>query len=343
MCYDVVMWFFRASRFGSFRRRLSVALLAWAAAALPASAQSPQLDELLSAVVRVTTFIHPDARTAENLGSRRQGSGILIDEKGLVLTIGYLMVEAFAAEVHTNDGRTMQATVVGYDHETGFGLLKTTEPPQLKPMMFGKSSDLKERDQVLAASFGGVRGVAPAYVVARREFAGNWEYLIDAAIFTAPAHNEWSGAALINREGKLVGVGSLIVNDATGKGDGVPGNMYVPTDLLAPILADLVAKGRQKAAKPWLGVTTGEVAGRLLVARVAPGGPAEKAGIHRGDIIVGVAGEPTKTMAEFYRKVWARGAAGTTIPLDVLQNESVRRIDVQSADRLDHLKINSTF
>jgi S1-C subfamily serine protease len=196
---------------------------------------------------------------------------------------------------------------------------------------------------VLAASFGGVRGVAPAFVVSRREFAGNWEYLIDGAIFTAPAHTEWSGAALINREGKLVGVGSLVVNDATGRGDGLAGNMYVPIDLLVPILKELVDKGRTAIARPWLGLNTGEAAGRLLVARVVPDSPAEKAGLQRGDIIVGVAGQPTKTMAEFYRRVWAVGPAGVTVPLDVLQNDAVRRIEVPSVNRLDHLKLKATF
>jgi S1-C subfamily serine protease len=260
------------------------------------------------------------------------------------LTIGYLMVEADSAEVTTNSGRTVPATVVGYDHQTGFGLLRAMEPLKLKPMPLGKSGDLKEREPVIAASHGGLRGIAPAYVVARREFAGNWEYLIDGAIFTAPAHSDWSGAALINRDGKLIGVGSLIVGDVTGKGENVAGNMYVPTDLLMPILADLIANGRPAGAgHPWLGITLNDVHGRLFVSRVTEGSPAEKAGLSRGDIIVGINGEAPAGMADFYRKLWSKGEAGITVPLDVLQGAEKRRVDVTSMNRLDHLRLKTTF
>src|SRR5262249_21904243 len=192
-------------------------------------------------------------------------------------------------------------------------------------------------------SAGGPAMVAPVHVVAKREFAGSWEYLLDEAIFTAPPHPVWSGAALVSREGKLVGVGSLIVGDATGGGD-TPGNMFVPIDRLPPILGDLIAYGRSSGAQhPWLGVTTNEQRGRLLVSRGTPGGPAEKAGLQHGDVIVGVAGEPARDMADFYRKVWALGSAGASIPLDVVQGGDKRRVDVKSISRLDHLKLKSTF
>jgi S1-C subfamily serine protease len=313
----------------------------------PPRSQAPparSLEDLVSSVVRMKAFINPDGRTVENLGREREGSGIVIDEDGLVLTIGYLMVEAHAAEVVTNAGRTVPANIVGYDHETGVGLIKAIEPLKIKPLPFGRSADLKAGDPVLVVSFGGTAMVAPAYVVAKREFAGNWEYLLDEAIFTAPPHPAWSGAALIGRDGKLVGVGSLIVGDAAGGGDNKPGNMFVPIDRLPPILGDLIAHGRPAGAqRPWLGVTTSETHGRLMVGRVTPGGPAEKAGLQRGDVIVGVAGEPARTMAEFYRKVWAQGGAGTVIALDVEHGSAKRRVEVQSISRLDHLKLKSTF
>jgi S1-C subfamily serine protease len=295
-------------------------------------------------VVQVKTHINPDGRTVEGLGRDREGSGILIDGDGLVLTIGYLMVEAYAAEVVANNGRTVPANVVGYDHESGFGLLRTIEPLKLKPMPLGKSSEIKEHDPVLVASFGGAAMVAPAYVVAKREFAGSWEYLLDEALFTAPPHPAWSGAALISREGKLVGVGSLIVGDAVGAGEKMPGNMFVPIDRLPPILADLIATGRRAGpARPWLGLNTEEAHGRLFVSRVTPGGPADKSGIRRGDVILGVKGEPPKNLADFYRKVWAQGDAGANVSLDVLQHSEIRRVDIKSINRLDHLRLKSTF
>ena len=305
-----------------------------------AAAETASIDDLVSAVVRINTHINPEGRTVQGLGREREGSGILIDSDGLVLTIGYLMVEAYAAEVGANNGRTMPANVVGYDQESGFGLLRAIAPLKLKPMPLGKSAEIKEGDPVLIASFGGRGMVAGAYVVAKREFAGSWEYLLDEALFTAPPHPAWSGAALISREGKLMGVGSLIV----GGSDKVPGNMFVPIDRLSPILGDLIATGRMVGpARPWLGMNTDEIGGRLFVSRVTPASPAERAGIKRGDVIVSVKGEQPKSLADFYRKVWAQGSAGDTVALDVLQDSEVRRIEVKSMNRLDHLKLKSTF
>ena len=328
----------------SWARMGAIATLAMAITGSTGLAQSTRIEELVSAVVRIKTHVNPEGRTVEGLGREREGSGILIDNDGLVLTIGYLMVEAYAAEVVDNSGRTVPASVVGYDHETGFGLLRTMEPLRLKPMPLGKSADVKERDPVLVASFGGPDMVAGAYVVAKREFAGNWEYMLDEALFTAPPHPAWSGAALINREGKLVGVGSLIVGDAAGGNDKTPGNMFVPIDRLLPVLGDLISDGRVAGpGRPWLGVNTDELRGRLFVSRVTPGGPAEKAGLKRGDVVVGVNGEPPKNLADFYRKVWAQGAAGTTVAIDVLQDSQVRRVEIKSINRLDHLKLKTTL
>jgi serine protease Do len=316
----------------------------WAMPPAPAAAQSATMEDLVGAVVRIKAFINPDGRSVSNLGREREGSGILIDENGLVLTIGYLMVEAHAAEVTTGTGRTVPASVVGYDHDTGFGLLRTLEPLKIKSLPLGKAADLKEGDPVLVASFGGIGMVAPVRVASRRVFAGSWEYMIDGAIFTAPPHPAWSGAALINREGKLVGVGSLIVGDASGNKDNSPGNMFVPVDLLMPIFGDLLANGRVSGpGKPWIGVSAEEMVGRLIVSRVTPESPAEKAGVRRGDTVSGIGGDTFTSLPDFYRKLWSLGSAGVTVPLDVIQRGDSRRIDIPSAHRLDHLKLKSTF
>jgi S1-C subfamily serine protease len=337
-----------ASRRGSAAVALWLTLATTTVVALVSAsvvvAQTARVEELVSAVVRVNTHITPEGRTVQGLGREREGSGIVIDSAGLVLTIGYLMVEAYAAEVVDNNGRTVPADVVGYDHESGFGLLRAIEPLKLKPMALGKSAEIKEGDPVLVASFGGAAMVGGAYVVAKREFAGSWEYMLEEALFTAPPHPAWSGAALINREGKLVGVGSLIVGEAVSGSDKTPGNMFVPIDQLTPILGDLISAGRKTGpGRPWLGLNTEESRGRLFVSRVTPEGPAEKAGIKRGDVVVGVNGEKPKNLADFYRKVWAQGSAGASIALDVLQDSEVKRLNVKSINRLDHLKLKSTF
>ncbi len=315
------------------------------AALVPGAAQadSPTLEQILSGVVHIKTFINPDGRTAENLGKERDGTGVVIDSDGLVLTIGYLMVEALSAEIITADGRTMAANVVGYDNETGFGLLRAITPLKVRALELGKSSEVKKDDPMVVASYGGPAGARPVHVVAKREFAGNWEYMVEDALFTAPPHPAWSGAALINHEGKLVGVGSLIVGDTSGTGDGVRGNMFVPIDRLPPILADLISEGHPAQAHPWIGVNTDDVGGHLVVSRVTPSGPAEKAGLRRGDIILAVNGETPKTLSDLYRLIWAQGTAGVDVPLEVLQQHQRRRIEVHSINRLDHLKLKSSF
>jgi serine protease Do len=310
----------------------------------PAPAETGSLEDLISAVVKIKTHINPEGRTVQGLGRDREGTGILIDADGLILTIGYLMVEAYAAEVVTNDGRTLPATIVGYDHETGFGLLRTIEPLKIKPFTFGKIADVKEKDVVVVASGGGASNVVPALVVSKREFVGNWEYLLDEAIYTSPPHPSWSGAALINREGKLIGVGSLIVGDAAGTKENNPGNVFVPIDRLAPILGDLLTEGRPSGpGRPWLGMNADDTHGRLMVGRVTPGGPADKAGVKRGDVIMSVNGEATTSLPDFYRKVWSKGGAGAVIGLDVRNNNTMQHFDIQSINRLDHLKLKSTF
>ena len=324
----------------------SILLAALAAMLLstPTLAQTTSLEELISAVVKIKAHINPEGRTVQGLGRDREGSGVLIDADGLILTIGYLMVEAYAAEVITNDGRTIPAGIVGYDHETGFGLLRTIEPLKIKPFTFGKAADVKEKDVVVVASGGGATMVMPVQVVGKREFVGNWEYLLDEAIYTAPAHPAWSGAALISREGKLIGVGSLIIGDAAGTKEHNPGNVFVPIDRLAPILGDLLSEGRPSGpGRPWLGMNADETHGRLMVGRVTPGGPADKAGIQRGDVIVSVNGEATTSLPDFYRKVWSKGSAGAVIGLDVRHNNTMQHVDIQSINRLDHLKLKSTF
>jgi S1-C subfamily serine protease len=325
-------------------KSILMAALAAMLLSTPALAETTSLEELISAVVKIKAHINPEGRTVQGLGRDREGTGILIDADGLILTIGYLMVEAYAAEVITNDGRTMPASIVGYDHESGFGLLRAIEPLKIKPLPLGRSADVKERDVAVVASGGGANNVAIAKVVAKREFAGDWEYMLDDAIFTAPPHPTWSGAALINRDGRLVGVGSLIVGDTSGKKDNVPGNMFVPIDRLPPILGDLLADGRPAGpGRPWLGVNTDESRGQLTVSRVTPGGPAEKAGVQRGDVIVSVNGETPAGLADFYRKLWSQGRAGAVVKLDVLHERALRSFEIKSVNRLDVLKLKSKF
>ena len=310
----------------------------------PAARARPELTVDALSVVRVRAKAVSNARSLRTLGPQREGSGVVIDSDGLVLTIGYLIVEAETVELSTTDGRTFPATVIGYDNATGFGLLRALRPLPVKPVQFGQSSSVPERELVLIVGFD---GVAPAYVVSRRPFIGYWEYLLDEAIYTAPATVNWSGAALLNKEGKLLGIGSLVVGDAMGGAGGrgqVPGNMFVPIDLLKPMLGDLIATGKSSSRpRPWIGINTQEVQGNLIVTRVSPEGPADDAAIRTGDVIVGLGGQPIKGQADFYGKLWGRGEAGVDIPLEVLRGARVESITVKSIDREKHFRPKPTY
>jgi serine protease Do len=291
-------------------------------------------------VVRVRSKAIADARSNRILGSQREGSGVVLDSQGLVLTIGYLILEAEAVELSTADGRSFPATVVGYDSVTGFGLLRSLRPLPITPVQVGQSSTVRDREQVLIVGFD---GVAPAYVASRRQFVGYWEYLLEEAIYTAPATVNWSGAALLNREGKLLAIGSLAVPDAAGPGTQVPGNMFVPIDLLRPLLGDLIARGRSSAPpRPWIGAQAQEVEGNVIVTRVSPESPAEAA-MRPGDVIVRVGNQPVQGLADFYTRLWALGTAGVEVPLEVLRGGRLQNVTVKSVDRDTYYRSKPTY
>jgi len=325
---------------------VGVLLAAAVASAGPARAQSredSQAEETLSAVVRVKSKIPREARTATTLGTEREGTGVIVRE-GYVATIGYLALEAEAIEVTNLDGAAVPATLAGYDHASGFGVLKLLAPIAGKPIPLGDSAALAERELALVAAFGGRDAVNVVYVVSRRSFSGSWEYLLDSAIYTYPPVRNWSGAALIGSKGELLGLGSLIVGDAGGPGTQSPGNMFVPVDLLKAVLDDLIERGRVSGAtRPWLGMYSEEIRGRVFVLRVSPGGPADSAGVKSGDIVLGVGGQNVDSLADFYRKVWALGAAGVEVSLRVLQGSAIRDVKVRSADRLEYLRAAPSY
>jgi serine protease Do len=269
---------------------------------------------------------------------------VAITDDGLLVTIGYLIVEADEVSLVDRRGRTLPARVVGYDHATGFGLVRSAVPLTAKPMPIGDSAKVNERDPVMIVNHAGPDDVTFAFVVSKRPFTGNWEYLLDQAIFTSPPTLNWSGAALVTKDLKLVGIGSLIVREAASGEKALPGNMFVPIDALKPILTDLVKTGRRAGApRPWLGVAADEVQGRLIVSRVSPDGPGDVAGLRVGDIILAVGDDRVQTQAEFYNRVWGRGGAGADVPLRVLQGVDVRDVTVHSIDRVDYFRPKTTY
>ena len=326
---------------------MAIPLLAFAvflatAPVLEAAAKAPA--NPLRSLVRITTEVPADARTARSLGTERAGSGVMIGGDGLILTIGYLILEADEILVTDQSGETVPASFVAYDHESGFGLVRTLTEIDAAPVRLGDSTSVGEGDTVLVGAIGGPGDVRATQVVSRRPFAGSWEYLLERAVFTSPPIRHFGGAGLFADDGRLVGIGSLIVSDAAGTGEGAHGNMFVPIGLLKPILADLLAFGASTSpANPWLGLYPQETGGVLVVGRVADGGPAERAGLSRGDVILSVGPSPVREMDDFYRKVWALGDAGVAVPLRVLTGDTIRDVRIESTDRTTWLKLRRTY
>ncbi|ANM09780.1 MULTISPECIES: S1C family serine protease [unclassified Rhizobium] len=294
------------------------------------------IDPILRSVVAVRSSIPDDAFTAETLGTVREGSGVVIRDNGLVLTIGYLITEAEEVWLTTRDGRVVPAHALAYDQETGFGLVQALGVLNAPAVDLGDAASAKPGDAVVLAD--GVGEFVEANIVARQEFAGYWEYLLDEAIFTAPAHPSWGGAALIGSDGKLLGIGSLRLQ--MSQGDEVADiNMVVPIDLLTPILDDLLNRGQvNKPPRPWLGAFSAESNGGVVVMSVAEGGPAAQAGLRQGDIISEIRDEEVDGLADFYRKVWSSGPAGAEIPMRILRNGREAWLRIKSADRNSFLK-----
>jgi S1-C subfamily serine protease len=294
------------------------------------------LDRALTAVVSLRAQIPDDAFTASILGTERAGHGVVIGEPGLVLTIGYLVTEADQVWLISAAGRAIPGDVIGYDYESGFGLVRALGALDVPPLEQGSVRDLHVNDPVVLAGHGGRSQALKARVAARREFAGYWEYVLDEAVFTAPPHPNWGGAALIGRDGRLCGIGSLYIDQVLPQMPALDGNMCVPIDLLRPILGELLAYGRTlKPARPWLGMFVSEVQNHLLVAGVYNDAPAAAADLRAGDIVLEVAGEPVRGLATLFRTVWACGDAGSDIPLTVHRDGKTFTVRVRSVDRRD--------
>ena len=293
------------------------------------------------AVVAVKATIPADATSSETLGTEREGSGVVIGESGLILTIGYLMLEADSIIVTDADGREFPADPLAYDFESGFGLVRAFRPFDAKPVPLGDSGRIEKGAPLLAVAFGDPR---PVSLLERRTYAGYWEYLMEGALFTTPQHPGYGGAALFDRSGALVGIGSLSLTEETGAAPGEEANMFVPTDALKPILDAMIRTGRREGTpRPWLGVYPREVGRNLVVGRVAPRSPAFDAGLEKGDRIVAIDGIPVDSLETFYRELWDLGISGVLVPLEVVRRGRPISLTVKSADRYRFLKLRQTY
>jgi serine protease Do len=304
----------------------------------PAPAQSviDALTKANAAVVGVQVSAVDGARSIETLGKHRRGSGVVIGPDNMVLTIGYLMLEAESIQIVTQDNRVLPARAVAYDLATGFGIVKPVLPLRgIAPVALGTQQDLQTGEPVMAATGGEDGDVTMTRLVSKRAFSGYWEYHIEAALFTSPPIDNHSGAPLFNQKGELIGIGSLFVMDALGDNRRMPGNMFVSIDLLKPILSELQQTGTtKKSRRPWLGLTSSEQGGRVQIVRVNRESPAHLAGLQPGDLVLAVDGTKVATLEDFYKKLWEHANPDDEIKLTVLQGADVKVITLKAVDRM---------
>jgi S1-C subfamily serine protease len=292
----------------------------------------------LESVVMLHAEIPEDAFTASILGTERIGSAVTIRQDGLLLTVGYLITEAETIWLTTNSGDAIPGHALAYDFSTGFGLVQPLGKLNAPVLTRGSAQRARVGDSVIVVGHGGRAHTLKAKVSDKREFAGYWEYVLDEALFTSPAHPQWGGTALLSQDGRLLGIGSLLVEDAAAR-EPAQGNMIIPIDLLEPILDDLLTYGRsRRPTRPWLGMYVSETDGQQVVAGVAPGGPADRAGVLQGDVVLEVDGERSEGLADLFRRIWHLGPAGTEIPLLIGREEGATPMRIRSADRSDFLK-----
>lgn len=297
------------------------------------------LGRRLQSVVSVKANIPDDAFTAEILGTERLGHGAVINERGLILTIGYIVTEAESIWIQAANGQLLPGDLIGYDYESGFGLVQPLGTLNVEPFPLGDSEQIAEQSNVIVAGFGGLDQALRTTLVSKSEFVGYWEYIVDEAIFTSPPHPNWGGAALIGEDGKLYGIGSLFTQEIPGLALGTEGNMFVPINLLKEILDELQKYGQTlKPARPWLGMFAAETERELIVAGVYKGAPAYAADLRAGDVIIDIDGTQPKTLGQLFRHVWSLGPAGTAIPMTINRAGKVLSVKVESSDRRAHWK-----
>jgi len=297
------------------------------------------LDQALSSVMGLRASVPPDAFTAEALGTERAGNAVLIRDNGVVLTIGYLILEADTLWLTPSEGPAVPGHVLAYDQETGFGLVQALARLNVPALPLGRSSAARVGDRVVVAGAGGRQNSVAAHIAARQEFAGNWEYVLDDAIFTLPSHPVWGGAALIGGAGDLIGIGSLQLQHESESGSGENLNMIVPIDPLKPILDDLLTRGRpNRPPRPWLGLYAADIENRIAIVGIANGGPAQRANLQTGDIVLAVADHEVSDLADLFRRIWALGPAGVDVPLLIYRDGRTLELSVRSGDRLRYLK-----
>jgi serine protease Do len=299
-----------------------------------------QFEQIYKSIVEIKSYVPENARTAKSLGIERLGTGVVIDKKH-ILTIGYIVVEAEKIDIRLPDGKTVPGQLVGYDHQTGFGILRTIIPTNLAPLKLGNSDKINDEDMLFVMPYPSQGRASAGKAVSRRSFTGYWEYHVEKPIYVYPMNESWAGTPVLSDRGEVLGIGSLYISDSVSPGIMSPGNLFVPINILKPVMKDLIKNGRRtENINPYMGLSADDLTGILNVARVSKKGPAEQSGIQAGDLIISVNGTPVKSMEEFYKTAWKSGGPGTKIKIKVQRDKKNIDYELKSIDRMDYFVKN---
>ena len=301
-----------------------------------------KIERFYESIVSVRSIVPPEARSAASLGVEREGNGVAIDENH-ILTIGYIVIESESIEIGLSDGRRLPAKLVGYDHTSGFGIIKSVVPLRMPSLQLGNSDNINAEQDLLILPSPNRGAGSIVRSVSRRPFTGWWEYFVERPIYTTPPNGLWAGAPILNENGEVLGIGSLFVSESV-PGIFSPGNMSVPINLLKPILGDLISSGRRKSKiQPFLGISSDDSNDQVIVTRVSKDGPAFQAGMRSQDVIMTINGSQVSNLKSFYEKIWESGEAGVTIELTVVRSGSIKKFSVKTVDRMDYFLKPQSF
>ena len=282
-----------------------------------------------ASLVFLRAEIPEDHPSAAVLGEERMGAGVAVSPDR-VLTAHYLVLGASRVEVTALDGRVNPTAGIAVDHESGLALL-TVERSDLEPAKISTAKAQPGQPVFLLTCTGEQeRRGASGHVSSVEPFEAFWEYMLDEAIMTTAMNPGLAGGPLLDDRARVLGVVSLGLA-AVGRY-----SLAIPAPLFARRRALLESPNPMPAAErhAWIGFYTQASDETVAVTGVVSGGPAEKAGLERGDVVLSVDGETVTNLRELYDALWRKGP-GEVVGMQILREESIQVIEVVAGDRYE--------
>ena len=286
---------------------------------------------LLAVTAHVNARIPQSHSSAEILGTERMGSAVVVDPRGLVLTVNYVVMGARRLRITLSDGRRASAEIAAQDFESGLALLRV-QADALPVAPLGSSETLDRGAPVFAIGSVGPRErrVASGIVTDLGPFDAYCEYLLDRGIVSTATNPGFGGGPLFDMRGSVVGIVSLNLNEIGRQ------SLAIPIECYTEHRAEFLRFGRvvSRPRRAWIGVFPHPVQEGLVVAGLVPKGPGDRGGLREGDVILRVDDEEVETRPALYAALW-RHRPGERVVLDVVRENRLHRVEVIGEDRAE--------